>query len=95
MKGTHILHKKLNYKGVGQPRVMKPKWVILTDQGIIMANSNGEWKLEQWIDKANSQVAIMYEHRWEAQKLAKKIRRQRKDLISWTQTIPIKTFQIG
>jgi hypothetical protein len=67
-------------------------WAIATDAGIIMVDSlTGDW----WLG-GHSKVGIgIYAYRGEAIKIARKIRKQRPDLIHWTRTIPVYDCEIS
>lgn len=61
-------------------------YVIRTDSGFIHIDEEGEW----WLGGSCSVVGIaLFGHRVDAITAAKKIRRQRPDLIKWTQTIHV------
>ena len=60
-------------------------WIIKTNHGPIYIDEEGRWWLN--CSEAFGGIAI-FGHREDAKKMAKKIKRQRSDLIDWTKTIP-------
>lgn len=60
-------------------------FVIRTDSGFIHIDKDGQW----WLGGGSSVGIAIFRDRWYAIKMAKKVRKQRSDLISWTKTIPV------
>jgi len=71
-------------KGIGE-RGKLEGFAIRTDSGFIHVDENGQW----WLGGGSSIGIAIFRDRWQAIKMAKKIRRQRPDLIGWTQTVRV------
>jgi len=60
-------------------------WIIKTDISPIYIDEDGRW----WLDCSEGIGGIaIFGYRQDAIKMAKKIKRQRPDLIGWTKTVP-------
>jgi len=76
-------------------------WIIRTNTGVIFFDDKGEWWLGGWTLWSSAVYNIrrfgvpLFGHRIDAQKMAKKIKRQRPDLISWTKTTPVFLVETG
>ena len=60
-------------------------YIIRTDSGFIHTDEEGQW----WLGGGSQVGVALFRDRWQARKIAKKVKRQRPDLISWTKTIPV------
>lgn len=58
-------------------------WAISTNRGIILMDKNGNWFL------GGNAVVALFEVRQDAFKIARKIKKERSDLIQWTKIIHV------
>ena len=61
-------------------------YLIRTNSGLIFIDKDGQW----WLGGTPSRMGVaIYRDRWQAIKMAKKVKHQRPDLIKWTQTVRV------
>ena len=60
-------------------------WIIQTNCGPIHFDKNGDW----YLGGGDTAIALFFQDRKRAIRVAKKIKKQRPDLIKWTKTLPV------